>query len=66
MEIDEAVAYCETREGAIESACYFWTTHNLNEVADKGDFVALTKKINGGTTGLKERQELWYKAQKVL
>lgn len=66
MEIDEAVAYCETREGAIESACYFWTTHNLNGCADKGDFVALTKKINGGTTGLKERQELWYTAQKVL
>lgn len=66
MAIEEAVAYCETRNGAIESACYFWTTHNLNEIADKGDFVTLTKKINGGTTGLPERQELWHKALKVL
>lgn len=66
MAIDEAVAYCETREGAIESACYFWETHNLNECADKGDFVALTKKINGGTTGLAERQEIWAKAKQVL
>jgi putative chitinase len=66
MAIDEAVAYCETINGAIESACYFWNTHNLNTVADKGDFVTLTKKINGGTTGLPERQEIWHKALKVL
>lgn len=39
------------------SACWFWSTNNLNALADKGDVVALTKKINGGTHGLNDRIE---------
>lgn len=54
--LDEAVAYCETLDGAIESACWFWKTNNLNALADKTDIVALTKRINGGTIGLEDRK----------
>lgn len=66
MKLEDAVVYCETREGAIESACFFWNTNNLNAIADKGNFLELTKRINGGTTGLKEREELLHKAQSIL
>lgn len=45
----------ETPDGAALSACWFWKTRGLNAVADKGDFIALTKRINGGTTGLAAR-----------
>lgn len=64
--LEETVAYCETLEGAIESACYFWSTNNLNTCADCGDFIDLTKKINGGTTGLADRQAHYATANKIL
>jgi putative chitinase len=56
MDLTAAVAYCETLEGAIESACWFWTTNKLNALADATDIVALTKRINGGTIGLEDRK----------
>jgi putative chitinase len=54
--LDEAVAYTETLAGAIESACWFWSTNKLNSLADATDIVALTKRINGGTIGLEDRK----------
>ena len=54
--LDEAVAYTETLDGAIESACWFWNTNKLNALADASDIVTLTKRINGGTLGLDERK----------
>ena len=54
--LDEAVAYTETLAGAIESACWFWTTNKLNAIADTNDIVTLTKRINGGTIGLEDRK----------
>ena len=56
MDLTAAVTYCETLEGAIESACWFWTTNKLNALADATDIVALTKRINGGTIGLEDRK----------
>jgi len=40
---------------AIDSACWFWTSHNLNSLADSDDVLAITKKINGGTNGYPDR-----------
>lgn len=53
--LDETVSYCETLNGSIESACYFWEINNLNIWADIPDMETLTKKINGGLTGLEDR-----------
>jgi putative chitinase len=50
-----------TPEGASLSAAWFWSTNKCGPIADSGDFVALTKKINGGTIGLEDRQRR-YKA----
>jgi putative chitinase len=55
--LDEAVVYTETLAGAIESACWFWNTNKLNDIADKTDIVTLTKRINGGTIGLEDRKK---------
>jgi putative chitinase len=41
------------------SAGWFWSERGLNELADRGDVRAMTKRINGGDNGLDERQALW-------
>jgi putative chitinase len=46
-----------TPEGASLSAAWFWSVNKCGPIADSGDFVALTKKINGGTIGLEDRQK---------
>jgi putative chitinase len=51
---------------AARSAGCFWRDHNLNAIADVGDFVRLTRKINGGTNGLANRQRLWAGAKLAL
>jgi putative chitinase len=43
------------------SAAWFWSKNKCGPLADSGDFVALTKRINGGTIGLEDRQKR-YKA----
>jgi putative chitinase len=53
--VEEASEYLQTFEGAAQSACWFWETNNLNVLADKGDIVTMTKRINGGTIGLEDR-----------
>jgi putative chitinase len=52
---EEVSEYLGTFEGAVQSACWFWETNNLNQWADKGDILTLTKRINGGTIGLDDR-----------
>jgi putative chitinase len=44
-------------EWALTSACWFWKKKNLNEFADKDDLIMVTKRINGGTHGLNDRQQ---------
>ena len=34
----------------------YWKSRGLNELADRGDFLAITKRINGGMNGLASRQ----------
>lgn len=64
--VEAAAEYLETFEGAAQSACWFWETNNLNILADAGDIVKLTKKINGGTIGLEDRIKHYNHALEVL
>lgn len=48
------------------SAGWFWQKEGLNGLADKQDFLTITRKINGGTNGLKDRQDLYRRALEVL
>ncbi len=56
MSIEDTIKYLETPNGAVASAGWFWDNNNLNQYCDSGDFVMLTKRINGGTIGLADRQ----------
>jgi putative chitinase len=51
---------------AAASAGWFWEWKKLNELADAGDILRVTKKINGGTNGLPDRQRLYDRAKRVL
>jgi putative chitinase len=44
LSLEDAIEYCETIDGAIESACWFWKKNKLNDIADKNDIVLLTKR----------------------
>lgn len=56
----------EQRFWAAMSAGDFWNMRNLNRIADAYDFALLTKRINGGLTGLADRQALYSRAFAVL
>ena len=56
----------EQPQYAAMSAAWFWSTRGLNTLADQGEFVKITRRINGGLNGLADRQALYEKALKVL
>ena len=57
-------------EHALRSACWFWQSNGLNELADRGETDAVvelvTRRVNGGTNGLSQRKVYFYRALLVL
>ena len=66
MSLEDTIAYLETPNGAVASAGWFWDNNKLNQYCDSGDFVTLTKRINGGTIGLEDRKHLYELAMHYL
>jgi putative chitinase len=66
MNVEDVPDYLSTFEGAAQSACWFWENNNLNQWADKGDILTLTKRINGGTIGLEDRIKHYEHAMQIL
>ena len=53
-------------ELAALSAGWFWNKNGLNALADAKDIVGMTKRINGGTNGLDDRQMRYSRLISVL
>lgn len=51
---------------AARSAAWFWSAHDLNQLADVGDFKRITRTINGGLRGYTDRLTYWERAQERL
>jgi putative chitinase len=66
ISVEEASEHLTTFEGCVQSAAWFWEANNLNQWADKGDILTLTKRINGGTIGLEDRIKHYNHALHVL
>lgn len=66
MTAEQAAEYLLTKEGALESALWFWDSRKLNPIADTGDIVKLTKIINGGDIGLDDRRNRYVRALAIL
>ena len=56
----------ELPQHAAMSAAWFWSMKGLNTLADQGQFVKITRRINGGLTGQTDRKALYDKALEVL
>jgi putative chitinase len=48
------------------SAAWFWEENNLNRLADIDAFEKITRRINGGLTGITDRLEHWERCRKAL
>lgn len=66
MTAEQAADYVATKKGAIESACWFWSTNNLNRFADRRDINGLSRAINGGTIGLTDRVNRWNRGLQIV
>lgn len=64
--VEEASEHLTTFEGCVQSAAWFWEANNLNQYADSGDILTMTKRINGGTIGLEDRVKHYNNACHVL
>jgi putative chitinase len=53
-------------ELAARSAAWWWKAHGLNEIADTGDVLKATRRINGGTNGLPDRMARYEAAKQVF
>jgi len=51
---------------ACRSAAWYWDSRELNLLADRSEFRKITRKINGGYTGIAERFEFYFNALKIL
>ncbi|MGP5356346.1 glycoside hydrolase family 19 protein [Pseudomonas helleri] len=56
----------EKAQHACMAAAWFWFSSELNSLADKGDIETITRRVNGGLTGLADRQAIYDRALKVL
>lgn len=52
-------------EYAADSAGWFWASHGCNQIAEEGDFEALTRRINGGLNGYEQRLVEWQGCREV-
>jgi putative chitinase len=66
VDITDPSVVSSNKETALLSAIWFWNKNNLNELADTQDIKAMTKKINGGYNGLKDRIKHYKEAMKLL
>jgi putative chitinase len=48
---------------AVESACWYWQTHGLNEIADTDNIELITHRINGGLNGFEQRKQFYEKCK---
>lgn len=51
---------------AVKLALEYWKTKGLNAYADQDDITTITKRINGGTNGLADRQKNLAKAKTLI
>jgi putative chitinase len=66
MTLDQVVEYVQTKDGAVESAAWFWSKRNINVPADQGNIDQVSKLVNGGTIGLEERRQKYASSLQIL
>ena len=63
---EEVIDYVTTKKGALESACWYWASRNINAVCDVNDITKMSKLVNGATIGLEDRRKHYEQALSIL
>jgi putative chitinase len=63
---DKPKAVAREPDLAVDVACWFWETRNLNTHADADDVREITRRINGGYNGLEDRMAYLARARFFL
>jgi putative chitinase len=69
LDLEGDPAQAATPQVGFRIAGWYWTTHGCNELADGGTeaaFIVITRRINGGLTGLASREAYYARAKEVL
>ncbi len=71
LDLEGDPAQAATPQVGFRIAGWYWTTHptvtrNCNALADEGDFLGVTRAVNGGLNGLASREAYWARAREVL
>jgi predicted chitinase len=66
MPMEDVGAYCETLEGALDSAGWLWNTNYLNIVSDNYDVKNLSNRINPELEDLTSRIENYNRIKNIL
>lgn len=66
IDLESQPELLERTKYAALSAGWFWDARGCNELADKGDFKAITRKINGGYNGMVDRMALFESAKAAI
>ncbi len=66
LDLEQSPDLAATADQALLATCAFWRWKDLNAVCDTGDFTAVTKRINGGVTGLADRTAWLNKVRRVF
>jgi len=66
IDLNANPALAATPDVAFATAGLYWKSNGLNELADAEQFVTITRRINGGTNGLADRQKYYEAAKTVL
>lgn len=66
VDLESTPSLLELSPYCSDSAGWFWSEHSLNVFADKDDIKTIAKRINGGYTGLEDRQRRLNAAKHAL
>jgi putative chitinase len=66
MSPEQVIDYVTTKKGALESACWYWNSRNINAACDANDITKMSKLVNGGTIGIDDRRKHYEAALAVL
>lgn len=66
LNLEEDPKQASLPEVGFRIAGYFWTSRNLNILADEEKFNLITKRINGGFNGKADRDRYYARAKQVL
>ncbi|GMU06398.1 glycoside hydrolase family 19 protein [Corallococcus caeni] len=66
LDLEENPTRAADLDVGFRTAAWFWNSRDLNKHADKGEFDAITRRINGGYNGKASRDTYYQRAMRLL